>query len=73
MFTEGYHIISYHITYTFTNAPLGQCSTAPYNTTHIVLFLKKILIEIKSSMKQESLEMFLECCLATTITNVNWQ
>ena len=22
-------------------------------------------------MKQESLEMFLECCLATTITNVN--
>jgi len=24
-------------------------------------------------MKQESLEMFLKCCLATTITNVNWQ
>ena len=24
-------------------------------------------------MKQESLEMFLKCCLTTTITNVNWQ
>jgi len=24
-------------------------------------------------MKQESLEMFLECGLPTTITNVNWQ
>jgi len=24
-------------------------------------------------MKQESLEMFLKCCLASTITNVNWQ
>ena len=30
----------------------------------------KILIQIKSSMKQESLEMFLECCLATSTINI---
>jgi len=33
----------------------------------------KIPILIKSYMKQESIEMFLKCCVTTTITDVNWQ
>jgi len=40
--TETANIFSYHIP-TFAKAPLTQCSTAPYNTTHRVLFLKKKL------------------------------
>ena len=69
-----YHIISYHLHLLRRHSPnVQQRRTTQYIIIKKILIIIKILIQIKSSMKQESLEMFLECCLATTITNVNWQ
>ena len=49
-------------------------SAVQYNRySRIKIKFNKILMLIKSYMKQESLEMFLKCCLTTKITDVNWQ